>query len=84
MDGCPSSRPVLAGQVLNQRAAQRHIEDLHAPTDSENGLVFLPKQLDQPKLVLIPQRVDLAQPQHRLLPKAAGRYVVSSGQQKAV
>ena len=71
---------VLAGQILNQRSAQRHIQHLNAPADAQNGLFFFQKKLDQPQFTLIPQGIDLAQALHRLLTKAAGRNVIAPRQ----
>ena len=46
----------LAGQILPERAAQSHIEQLDAPADAQNGLVRRKGHPEQPQLHLVPPR----------------------------
>ena len=50
-------REDIGRQVLNQGAAQSHVDDLHAPADAQYGLARLVKGVKQGQLPLIQHRV---------------------------
>ena len=51
---------VMAGQILHQRAAKEHIDDLQSPADTENGLFPAEKVIQQRKFFAVPLRIKVA------------------------
>jgi hypothetical protein len=76
--------PLHLGQVLVQRAAQGHVEDLQAPADGQHGQAHVDGCSDQGQLGLVALGVGAV---HLgvLMPAVAPRlYVAPSGQDQAV
>ena len=74
----------LGRDVLHQRAAAGHVQDLNATADGEDRQVTLSGFGDERDLEGVARRIDFGDGRLRRLAVALGRHVFAAAQQQAV